>query len=133
MYFVDHNFFVVPPKTICNTCGEMPEFYCSDCGMKDMQPGDRLFLCAQCTSTVHRHPDRQKHKPQRFNLKTASTRKVKLDLLSVVCMEKNRYVCFCRHGNRWFFFDSMADRTGLYVQNTVVSTLWHCAYYVCMI
>ena len=105
-----------PPKTICNICGWMPECYCSDCGMKDVvfQEG-RLFLCAQCSSTVHLHPDRQKDKPQRFDLKTVSARKVKLDLLSVVCMEKNHYVCFCRHGNRWFFFDSMADITGLYV------------------
>ena len=38
--------------------------------------------------------------------------KLKLQLLSVICIETSHYVCFTRTGDHWLFMDSMADRVG---------------------
>jgi ubiquitin thioesterase CYLD len=102
----------VPPGSVCGICGGQPKCFCWECGTKDTVFQDnKLYLCNTCNKTVHRHPKRQKHNPESCDITTTSPRKVTLDLLSVVCIEKSHYVCFSRHGRRWFFFDSMADRT----------------------
>ena len=64
--------------------------------------------------SAHEHPDRLVHKPEVFS-EGRNSEKVKLELMSVVCIEKSHYVCFTRLEDRWVFFDSMADRTGMYV------------------
>ena len=33
-----------------------------------------------------------------------------MELLSVICIETNHYVCYTRSGDKWLFHDSMADR-----------------------
>jgi ubiquitin thioesterase CYLD len=102
----------ISPDTVCGICGGPPKLLCLECGTKETVFQDiKHYWCSTCNRTLHQHPQRQDHKPERFDIKAMSQHKVTLDLLSVVCIEKSHYVCFSRHGRRWFFFDSMADRT----------------------
>ena len=63
--------------------------------------------------SVHEHPDRQGHSHEAIAKERISD-PVTLELISVVCIEKSHYVCFTRVEDSWVFFDSMADRTGMW-------------------
>ena len=74
---------------------------CYDCQMD---------FCQFCMNTWHSHPKRCE------KLHDIADNRIKLKLLSVICIETSHYVCFTRvtgsEKDQWVFFDSMAERQG---------------------
>jgi len=71
---------------------------------------DPVHFCRGCSGSIHGHPHRKYHKVEM--LQVAGMR---LELLSVICIETSHYVCFTRAEERWIFFDSMANRVCKYL------------------
>ena len=100
-------------------CNKPSSYVCNDCNNEpSLQANKKLYFCNNCLDLWHNHPNRQSHRPHR--LKSTGTDNDfdtgKLQLLSVLCIETSHYVCFTRATeNEWVFFDSMAERLGMYV------------------
>ena len=105
---------LVPKDAECVVCGSCPTHRCHGCERNDPYYQSHMihFLCDSCMPSVHAHPDRQSHNPEAI-AEERVTEPVIFELMSVVCIEKSHYVCFARLEDRWVFFDSMADRTGM--------------------
>ena len=78
-----------------------------------------MYFCDDCNALAHKHKSRTQHKPERC---AGPDDTVKLELLSVLCIETSHYVCFTRDPDeRWLFFDSMANRLCEYIVQQHVS------------
>ena len=103
----------------CFMCNNTSSYVCNDCNNEpSLQASKKLFFCDNCSFLWHNHPNRQSHRPHQ--LKSTGTDDDfdtgKLQLLSVLCIETSHYVCFTRvTENDWVFFDSMAERLGMYL------------------
>ena len=103
----------------CFMCDQPASDVCIDCGKGNPFTDDitHLCFCGMCSQLWHKNPARHNHKPhpKRFHGDFSTGR---LELLSVICIETSHYVCFTRimgsGKDQWLFFDSMADRTGIY-------------------
>jgi len=101
-------------------CGGDGNVVCEDCHNEKAFAQDKMyqFFCENCSTSWHSHSERKAHKPwSKLNCQSFDTGK--LQLLSVLCIETSHYVCFTRimepQGDKWVFFDSMAERPGLYL------------------
>ena len=88
----------------CMFCGERSLWKCTEC-QSDFKSAE---FCDKCWTIAHRKKERAGHHP----LPVVDVEVSELDLLSVICIETNHYVCFTRDQNdgSWIFFDSMANR-----------------------
>lgn len=87
-----------------------------------------IYSCFFSYPQNHKHCSRVNHKPKRIKVNEAFKNEYarlqregheaiemprqKMELFAVVCIETSHYVSFVKAGNRWVFFDSMADRKG---------------------
>ncbi|XP_026879902.2 ubiquitin carboxyl-terminal hydrolase CYLD isoform X2 [Electrophorus electricus] len=106
----------------CVICGELAYLECSEClGESVFSNTGFKHFCEKCSTQVHSHPCRQRHKPACLHLPEGFPRhwgpsippREKLELFAVLCIETSHYVSFVKHGPKatdWIFFDSMADR-----------------------
>ena len=117
LFFSLYTFCVVQP---CLVCGKPGSVVCEDCSAEKDFAQDKMwcFFCDHCSKNWHSHGIRQTHKPwnkQKCQNFTSGT----LQLLSVLCIETSHYVCFTRimgtGGDKWVFFDSMAERPGTHL------------------
>ena len=96
-------------------CGDRGTVLCPDCGK--LEKKESSFFCANCIEMWHKHKDRRHHK---LVVNNDGTDPGRLQLLSVLCVEANHYVCFTRvqrsGTNYWVFFDSIAERIGEQLQ-----------------
>lgn len=97
----------------CVVCLGDAKYRCPDC--EDIKlyyyTSVFVFYCDACVDTVHRRRD---HKPTKLMLPkgVGILPPGKMELFSVLTIEKSHYVCFSRCGGKWVMFDSMADRVG---------------------
>ena len=106
---------LVPDDVTCVLCGESsPSLSCSDCGSRNdpLFKQEVMYFCEDCSERVHHLEKRLNHRVKPIVYTPADNPVCKMQLMSVICIEKSHYVCFTRFEKRWFFFDSMADRTG---------------------
>ena len=107
-------------------CNKTSGLVCNDCSNEPNLPtSKKLYFCHSCSVIWHGNPNRQGHRPCQLVIGHDNDFDTgKLQLLSVLCIETSHYVCFTRvTENEWVFFDSMAERLGMYVNQT---------YYICM-
>ena len=97
---------VVPDCMIC--LGRSSSLKCLECKSDFVCSEASMYFCEICSKRVHRKLERREHKTERAVDISAR----ELELLSVICIETSRYVCFTREvkTGKWIFFDSMADR-----------------------
>ena len=117
---------------ICEVCGSNANTICRECAKSTF--GEKkcvFFYCSDCSKLIHRHPDREKHRPKELALNPDQNRveeeeKVQLDLFAVVCINTSHYVSFVKCGDgdqeKWVFFDSMSDRQGQCVFYIIFTT-----------
>ncbi|XP_019849469.1 PREDICTED: ubiquitin carboxyl-terminal hydrolase CYLD-like [Amphimedon queenslandica] len=70
-----------------------------------------VYYCSECNESVHE--SRKGHRVEAVDIKPGSAdvgQILKMELLSVICVETSHYVCYTRSGEKWLFHDSMADR-----------------------
>ena len=97
---------------LCQFCGSKAKKSCALCVNDFFSTDGTVYFCEDCCAKIHSHPNRKGH-PYRWCDEMEHLFQVaNLELLSVICIENNHYVCFTRHDNRWIFFDSMANRVG---------------------
>ena len=88
---------------MCIICGKPAQDRCTACKETFSVP-EMVYFCNSCSNRVHGHPGCS-HLVQMF-----SDVCEELQLLSVICVEYNHYVCFSRDSEgRWVFFDSMGE------------------------
>ena len=98
----------------CIVCLGDARYRCPDC--EDIKlyyyTSVFVFYCDSCVEIVHRK--RQDHVPTKLMLPkgVGNLPPGKMELFSVLAIEKSHYVCFSRCGGKWVMFDSMADRVG---------------------
>lgn len=75
---------------------------------------------------VHLHPRRKSHRHSKLCVpkelqdgagRQSSFPRQRMELFAVLCIETSHYVAFVKYGgadSAWLFFDSMADRDGVY-------------------
>lgn len=75
---------------------------------------------------VHLHPRRKSHQHSKLCVpkelqdgmgRQSSFPHQRMELFAVLCIETSHYVAFVKYGSAdsaWLFFDSMADRDGMY-------------------
>lgn len=75
---------------------------------------------------VHLHPRRKSHQHSKLCVpkelqdgvgRQSSFPRQRMELFAVLCIETSHYVAFVKYGSAdsaWLFFDSMADRDGMY-------------------
>ncbi|XP_064598934.1 ubiquitin carboxyl-terminal hydrolase CYLD-like isoform X2 [Liolophura sinensis] len=110
----------------CVICGDIAAFECKDC--YKLHNTNLNTFCETCNHTNHKHCSRVNHKPKRIKVnedfknnyarlqqeghEAIEMPRQKMELFAIVCIETSHYVSFVKAGNRWVFFDSMADRKG---------------------
>ena len=98
----------------CIVCLGDAKYRCPDC--EDIKlyyyTSVFVFYCDSCVNTVHNK--RREHKPTKLMLPkgVGNLPPGKMELFSVLAIEKSHYVCFSRCNGNWVMFDSMADRVG---------------------
>lgn len=77
---------------------------------------------------VHLHPRRKSHRHSKLCVpkelqdgtgRQSSFPRQRMELFAVLCIETSHYVAFVKYGSAdsaWLFFDSMADRDGVYLR-----------------
>jgi len=101
--------FAVP----CFSCGNSSAWWrCVNCvgDFKDQTSQGFISFCCDCVKRAHKHPQRSRHKYEM----AVGADEMKLELLSVICIETSHYVCFTHPEDQWIFFDSMARRVCKY-------------------
>ena len=93
-------------------CNARAEIFCKVCAAEMHEDG---YLCARCSRRFHALTSRNNHVLDQ-NI-GCGIDGYSLNLLSVICMETNHYVCFTKEPSddpnkppKWIFFDSMANR-----------------------